>query len=463
MRRIVLITPFADAELQKIKDAFSTAEVAALRTAGELNSFQFAANDVLVTYGTGVIVPRSILDRLVNPGYNFHPGPPEYPGLDPHYLAIYDGVRTYGATAHFLTQKIDAGPIVGVERVAVPPGCRPLQLLGLGNEASLSLLSRLGPKIAAGLRLEPLEGVKWQSRRSSARSFAEACTISPLMSQDEFALRRAVFNDGSPNLRTIIHGHRFDINLQEAIVEPSPIGFTEEDYAALLQGLLSAGYKIVPCAEFDRRSDELLAALHHDVVYSAHRAYRLAKIAAEMGVRASFFIDSRSSFFDFRESGIVDCLIAIRAHGHEIGFHTAIDDLMLSTDAKAAWQSDRDALTQMIGEIGPGISLGFRGDRLSDAAGSPRPSGSTSRLVLSHGRWWCQMEAGGSWSRTSINKLSGCRCDRLAIVLDPAWCTPTLLSAHACIERCVMGRARAVFRDAGLNDLHFNEKSPFAK
>src|SRR5215475_4462948 len=69
----------------------------------------------LVAFTSGVIVPRSILAALGHGAYNFHPGPPNYPGWAPAHFALYDGARTFGATAHVMAARVDSGPIVGVE------------------------------------------------------------------------------------------------------------------------------------------------------------------------------------------------------------------------------------------------------------------------------------------------------------------------------------------------------------
>ena len=41
---------------------------------------------VLIAFCTAVIVPAALLDRLERPAFNFHPGPPTYPGRQPGKL-----------------------------------------------------------------------------------------------------------------------------------------------------------------------------------------------------------------------------------------------------------------------------------------------------------------------------------------------------------------------------------------
>lgn len=54
---------------------------------------------------------------------NIHPSLlPAFPGLDTHARALAAGVRVHGATVHYVTGELDAGPIIGQAALAVRPG-----------------------------------------------------------------------------------------------------------------------------------------------------------------------------------------------------------------------------------------------------------------------------------------------------------------------------------------------------
>tara|TARA_B100001146_G_scaffold203107_1_gene195459 strand:- start:51 stop:494 length:444 start_codon:yes stop_codon:yes gene_type:complete len=63
--------------------------------------------------------PTLVTDILLKfPKYlpiNFHPAPPKYPGTGCASYAIYNGERRYGATAHIMNDKYDAGAILRVK------------------------------------------------------------------------------------------------------------------------------------------------------------------------------------------------------------------------------------------------------------------------------------------------------------------------------------------------------------
>ncbi|MEK6771597.1 MAG: phosphoribosylglycinamide formyltransferase [Pseudomonadota bacterium] len=60
---------------------------------------------------------------------NIHPSLlPDFPGLNTHTQALAAGAREHGATVHFVTPTVDAGPAVLQARVAVEPGDTPATL-----------------------------------------------------------------------------------------------------------------------------------------------------------------------------------------------------------------------------------------------------------------------------------------------------------------------------------------------
>src|ERR1700726_5331831 len=74
----------------------------------------------LIAFVTAEIVPPSVLARLGYGAFNFHPGPPSYPGWAPAHFAVYEGATEFGATAHVMIEQVDAGPIIEVALFPIP-------------------------------------------------------------------------------------------------------------------------------------------------------------------------------------------------------------------------------------------------------------------------------------------------------------------------------------------------------
>jgi phosphoribosylglycinamide formyltransferase 1 len=75
--------------------------------------------DLVCLAGFMRLVGPPLLDAFPNRILNIHPSLlPSFPGLDAQRQALAHGVRISGATVHFVTPELDAGPIVA--QAAVP-------------------------------------------------------------------------------------------------------------------------------------------------------------------------------------------------------------------------------------------------------------------------------------------------------------------------------------------------------
>jgi methionyl-tRNA formyltransferase len=165
--------------------------------------------DLLLAFGTGVIVPQSILCMPDMLAINIHPASPAYPGRDPHHFACYDGVAQYGATMHHMTSRVDDGPILDVELLDATPGATPADLLALAESAGGSLLGRLFAKLGANAPLLHL-GISWGVRKTTRNMFLEMCRVDASISKEEFERRlHATSMPGYSNLFLEVHGKRF--------------------------------------------------------------------------------------------------------------------------------------------------------------------------------------------------------------------------------------------------------------
>ena len=149
----------------------------------------------LIAYVTNVIVPAGVLDRLGYGAYNFHPGPPTYPGWAPAHFALYGRANEFGATAHVMVARVDEGPIVGVEMFSIPPGTSVASLEGMAY-ARLSLLfwTLAKPMASCGERLPQLPA-RWSGTKTTRRDYAALREIPRDIQQAELDRRIELFGD----------------------------------------------------------------------------------------------------------------------------------------------------------------------------------------------------------------------------------------------------------------------------
>ncbi|MDR3437399.1 MAG: formyltransferase family protein [Telmatospirillum sp.] len=150
----------------------------------------------LLSFGSKCIVPPDILHSLGFLAYNFHPGPPTYPGWAPCHFAVYDGASRYGTTVHEMIEQVDAGPIIGLDKFPVPADASVQDLTFL----ALASMDRLFTSLAGTLVTsnQPLARltISWASRRTTRKTFAACCAIPPDIESHELRRRLKAFGGG---------------------------------------------------------------------------------------------------------------------------------------------------------------------------------------------------------------------------------------------------------------------------
>lgn len=175
----------------------------------------------LISFTTDVIVPGAILDQLGHGAYNFHPGPPSYPGWAPAHFALYERAEDFGCTMHRMIERVDAGPIVEVEVFAIPPGT---SVSGL-EEMAYTRLVQMFWRMARVLATQPTplieRAIRWSGTRHSRKAYESICNIPLTISPDELKHRAEVFGTHHfgivPSIE--LHGVQFRMVLPEADVD----------------------------------------------------------------------------------------------------------------------------------------------------------------------------------------------------------------------------------------------------
>lgn len=219
-RTVVLLTPIEEFEAlaAKVRDIDPSALI---KCAGDVDQLRelvagFGTEDRLIAFATPVIVPADIIDALPSPAYNFHNGPPAYPGLFPACFAIYDGATTFGATVHELVAEVDQGPIVGVDMCEIPATIDRFHLEGVSRELLSRLLDRILPEILSVDDRPARTSFQWSPLVRRKPDFDALCRLPENVSREEFDLRlRAVGEGPFHALRVPLHGRWFRLEPTE--------------------------------------------------------------------------------------------------------------------------------------------------------------------------------------------------------------------------------------------------------
>jgi len=174
-------------------------------------SAEVFARSRLIAFTSPIVVPLHVLNALGFGAYNFHPAPPSYPGLSPAQFAIYRGARIYGATVHEMAEKVDSGPIVGVEFCIVPDGASVFDIELQSFMLLVKIFKELAPHLATNPAPLPPLPVTWSSTKSSRRSLTAICDIPPDIEREELDLRVKAFANNHFGVQPTItlHGYTF--------------------------------------------------------------------------------------------------------------------------------------------------------------------------------------------------------------------------------------------------------------
>jgi methionyl-tRNA formyltransferase len=166
----------------------------------------------LIAFTTDVIVHATVLDQLGYGAYNFHPGPPQYPGWAPAHFATYDRATDFGCTLHHMVERVDAGPIVAVDMFAIPQGLRVGGLEHLVYTRLIEMFFNMSPTLAKQMSPLTESDIRWGNNRKTRADFAAICEIPLTISLEELQHRVAVFGDSVGVLPTLeLHGYKFTL------------------------------------------------------------------------------------------------------------------------------------------------------------------------------------------------------------------------------------------------------------
>ncbi len=192
-RRIIILTARREAPLLQQflveRNPFVTVAIAHNLSSLTAAVDRYDGNVRIISFLAGTIVPASLLSRLRITPYNIHPGSPEYPGSHPESFAILEGAETFGVTAHEMTARVDAGPIVAVCRFPAPPNCERMELADLAYAHAVNVFSLVGAFCAdTDASMPHMEEEYWASRKRTNKQFQTLCQIPANASSDEAAL-----------------------------------------------------------------------------------------------------------------------------------------------------------------------------------------------------------------------------------------------------------------------------------
>lgn len=155
---------------------------------------KLSENARLIGFSTSVVVTKKALGAFGGGCFNFHPGPPEYPGNRPSAFAYYDGAKLFGVTLHQMIAHVDAGTIFDCQRFDTA-GVETARDLAIKAYLKLAGLF-INNVVALALLKRPLEanGETWSGRKTTLADFNEMRRVPADLDEDEIERRIRAFS-----------------------------------------------------------------------------------------------------------------------------------------------------------------------------------------------------------------------------------------------------------------------------
>lgn len=165
--------------------------------------------DYIISYLSPWIIPNYLLDRAEKASINFHPGPPEYPGIGCTNFAIYEKVDTFGVSCHHMNPKVDTGDMISVKRFCIYESDTVYTLTQRCYVYILQLFYETMSFILSGDDL-PKSNERWKRKPYKRKELNELCKITFDMSVEEIRRRvKAVTFPDAPGAYIEIDGMKF--------------------------------------------------------------------------------------------------------------------------------------------------------------------------------------------------------------------------------------------------------------
>lgn len=171
--------------------------------------------DYIVSYLSPWIIPEYLLNRASKACINFHPGPPEYPGIGCTNFAIYDQTDIFGVTCHNMNPKVDTGQLIAVRRFPLYESDTVYSLTQRCYGYILVLFYEIMSLILDDKEFPQVDD-NWKGQPYKRQELDELCRITLDMPEDEIKRRvKAVTFPNAPGAHIEIDGMKFNYETEE--------------------------------------------------------------------------------------------------------------------------------------------------------------------------------------------------------------------------------------------------------
>lgn len=215
IKKNIILVSTLEAEISNIIDNYSDLAINISNDINEIKSFceSTLENKVLISFNTNLIIAKEDFEKCEF-CFNIHAASPRFPGRDPHHWAKYTSAKEYGATLHYMTEKVDNGPIIKVNRFEIKEQDSPADILNKANKEAFRLLEELFSLLSSS-ELIPIDfKEQWDTKKYKRSDLIKICDLTDLKDPNEFDLRvQSFYSEKFPNLYIKRFNQKFYLKL----------------------------------------------------------------------------------------------------------------------------------------------------------------------------------------------------------------------------------------------------------
>ncbi|MCL2146390.1 MAG: hypothetical protein FWH52_01160 [Synergistaceae bacterium] len=188
----------------------------------------------------------------------------------------------------------------------------------------------------------------------------------------------------------------------------------------------------------------------HDVDFSVHRAFALAKIEKDLEILSTYFIHLHSSFYNALENSVVNKIREIIALGHSIGLHfdpTAFSGRVenwteIIALEKAILENYFEVRIEAVSWHNPEL-CGWLSTDEHEICGMINAYSKQIRERFAY-----SSDSNGYWRFEPLQSVIKSRKhEKLQVLTHPCWWTKEPMSPKKRVLRCAEGRAHAIIKE----------------
>jgi len=213
VNKLIFLTVLSKKNIYSLKEIFGKkVKLLFVDNVNDLTNLEICSKSTLISFKTSIKVPKNLLVKLNGFAYNLHEAPPEYPGRDPHHFGLLNSEKSWGATFHRLSEKIDEGEILDVKRFKIKKSFYSEDLIENSYQQCLNFLRKYKVKLCNMNKIITKNKFMWGKKKSTRKQFLDLCVINVKINNEKYKkIQKATFHSQFNNLKIKINDDIFEM------------------------------------------------------------------------------------------------------------------------------------------------------------------------------------------------------------------------------------------------------------